>query len=78
MSAVVKTANGFEAAAPRMLFEVPSSVGATGGAWGDVTADGERFLMVKGPEGPGPQIVVAPGFLDEVRARLRAASAGHE
>ena len=73
MSAAVKTANGFEAAAPRMLFEVPASVG-----WGDVSADGERFLMVKGPEGPGPQIVVAPGFLDEVRARLRAASAGHE
>ena len=43
-----------------------------------MTADGEHFLMVKGPEGPGPQIVVAPGFLDEVRARLRAASAGHE
>jgi hypothetical protein len=70
MSAAVKTANGFEAAAPRMLFEVPASVG-----WGDVSADGERFLMVKGPEGPGPQIVVAPGFLEEVRARLRAAAA---
>jgi serine/threonine-protein kinase len=78
MSVAVKTANGFEAAAPRVLFEVPSSVGATSGGWGDVTADGERFLMVKGPEGPGPQIVVAPGFLDEVRARLRAAGSGRE
>ena len=77
MSVAVKTANGFEAAAPRVLFEAPSAiVGA--GAWGDVTADGERFLMVKGPEGPGPQIVVAPGFLDEVRARLRAAGSGRE
>ena len=75
MSVAVKTANGFETAAPRVLFEVPSAiVGAAG--WGDVTADGERFLMVKGPEGPGPQIVVAPGFLDEVRARLRAAGSG--
>jgi serine/threonine-protein kinase len=74
MSAAVKTANGFEAAAPRLLFEAPASV-AGGGGWGDVTPDGERFLMVKGPEGPGPQIVVAPGFLDEVRARLRAAAA---
>ena len=75
MSVAVKTANGFEAAAPRVLFEVPSAIVGVS-AWGDVTADGEHFLMVKGPEGPGPQIVVAPGFLDEVRARLRAASAG--
>jgi len=77
MSVAVKTANGFEAAAPRVLFEVPSAIVGVS-VWGDVTADGERFLMVKGPEDPGPQIVVAPGFLDEVRARLRAASAGHE
>ena len=75
MSVAVKTANGFEAAAPRVLFEVPSAIGRAGSCLGDVTADGERFLMVKGPEGPGPQIVVAPGFLDEVRARLRAAGA---
>ncbi len=78
MSVAVKTTNGFEAAAPRVLFEVPSSVASAGGGWGDVTADGERFLMVKGPEGPGPQIVVAPGFLDEVRARLRAAGSVHD
>jgi hypothetical protein len=41
----------------------------------DVTADGQRFLMVLGSDSAGPpQIVVVPDFRDELRARLAAAT----
>jgi len=76
MAVPVSTARGFEPGTPHLLFDLSAAAGSGGElTWADVTADGERFLAVKAPQGPGPQIVVAPGFLDEVRARLRAASA---
>ena len=42
----------------------------------DVTADGQRFLMIEQTEEPEPprQIVVIPNFADEVREKLRAVS----
>jgi Tol biopolymer transport system component len=78
MTALVPAADRFDAVTPRLLFEVPGAVlqsltGAISQRWGDVTPDGQRFLMVMCPDGPGPQIVVAPGFLAEARAKLRAA-----
>ncbi len=77
MAVPVSTARGFEPGTPHLLFDLSTASGPGGElTFTDVTADGERFLAVKAPQGPGPQIVVAPGFLDEVRARLRAAGAG--
>ena len=80
---VVSVATGgseFRASAPRLLWkgEYSSGTGASCGMPGptssayDVTADGQRFLMVKDATKPvGRQVVVVLNFAEEVRTKER-------
>jgi hypothetical protein len=54
---------------PEMLFEILASfVSAALGRNFDVSADGQRFLMVQGTADPlPPQIVVVPDLRGEIR-----------
>ena len=77
----VTTSPKFKAGAPRLLWEAPYSHG-TGSSCGmpwvgssnyDVSADGQRFLMVRDPEPvPASKIVVVLNWAEEVKAKERA------
>ncbi|HET7697608.1 MAG TPA: protein kinase [Vicinamibacterales bacterium] len=82
MAVTVTTSPAFRAEAPRLLWESPYSHG-TGSSCGmpgvasasyDVSADGQRFLMVREDYPAGAtQIVVVLNWAEEVKARERAA-----
>jgi Tol biopolymer transport system component len=60
---------------PQVLFEMTSALSSSAFAFSyDVTADGQRFLMVeREPREEAPlQIVVIPDFVEEMKARLAA------
>jgi serine/threonine-protein kinase len=82
MAVSVSTSPQFSASAPRMLWEGPYSSGS-GSSCGmpgvassnyDVTADGDRFLMVRDDDLAvvGTQIVVVLNWAEELKARERA------
>jgi Tol biopolymer transport system component len=56
----------------RLLFEGRFEPGINGFPDYDVSPDGQRFLMVENPDPPPPpaRLVVAPGWLEELRARV--------
>jgi len=79
----VTTSPEFRASAPKQLWEgsYSSGNGASCGMPGvnsssyDVTADGQRFLMVRDEDvAPATKIVVVLNFAEEVRAKDRARS----
>jgi serine/threonine-protein kinase len=81
MVVAVSTSPQFKAGAPRMLWEADYSHG-TGSSCGmpgvassnyDVSADGERFLMVREePTPPSSRIVVVLNWTEELKAKMRA------
>ena len=71
VSASVTTSPELRVQEPRDLFEIPSSVRALYRPY-DVSADGQRSLMVEAVDVPPPQIVVIPEFREELEARLAA------
>ena len=74
MSVEVNTASGFAPGKPRVLFTGPYRKGS---AWWarpnyDVTADGQRFLMLKNADDPAPatEIAVVLNWAAELRRRV--------
>jgi serine/threonine-protein kinase len=81
MVVAVTTSSQFKAGAPRVLWEgnyshgSSSSCGMPGVASSnyDVSADGERFLMVREePAPPSTRIVVVLNWVEELKAKMRA------
>jgi hypothetical protein len=82
MAVAVAMSAGFQAGAPRLLWEGAYSHG-TGSSCGmpgvasagyDVSPDGQRFLMVREDHPAGAtKIVVVINWAEEVKARARAA-----
>jgi len=72
MAVETKTQPAFSASAPRMLFEGPYELLPNGSPNYDVTADGQRFLMVKAasPETAPTQINVVLNWLEELKQRV--------
>jgi len=81
MAVSVSTSPEFDASAPTMLWEGPYS-GGSGSSCGmpgvassnyDVTADGQRFLMVRDEDvsAAGTQVVVVLNWAEELNARSR-------
>ncbi len=70
-TAAVRTSPTFAAEPPRKLFDLPDEIA---GGW-DVSPDGQQFVMVElDPFELRPlDLVVVPGWVDEMNARLAAA-----
>ena len=62
-------------ASPRPLVDDPYRKWCSEEATYDVTRDGDRLLVIEEPAGAAPptQIVVIPGFLEELKSKLRGA-----
>ncbi len=71
MAVAIRAEPQFVAGAPQVLFEGLFEPGNEFVNF-DVAPDGQRFLMVKGPEAAPLQIVVVPDWFDELDVRLRA------
>jgi Tol biopolymer transport system component len=69
MAVPIRTAPQFQAGVPEVLFEGLYEPGNEYVNY-DVSADGRRFVLVKGSETP-LQIVVVPDWFDELEARMR-------
>lgn len=69
MSVEVKTAKGFVAAPPRLLFEGNYRHGVTFRPDYDISPDGKRFLMVRGSEQPptAAQITLVPNWSEKIQ-----------
>jgi eukaryotic-like serine/threonine-protein kinase len=72
MAVPVRTAPTFSVGAARVVFEGQYEPGINGFPDYDVSPDGQRFLMVENPDPPPPpaRLIVAPGWLGELRAQL--------
>ncbi|HXE92070.1 MAG TPA: hypothetical protein VNK82_14020 [Terriglobales bacterium] len=73
----VTTKSGFSASPPRLLFEGSYDVHPRReGVW-DISADGQRFLMVRPMfnQGPPIQLRVVLNFFSELRRRTEAGGA---
>ena len=75
MAVAVELGADFRAGTPRPLFDDQYRTWLPEAPGYDVSRDGERFLMIEEPPAAAPptQIVVIPRFLDEMKAKLRAA-----
>jgi serine/threonine-protein kinase len=75
MAVPVQTTSSFNAGNPTKLFEGPYFAGQPARTY-DVSADGQRFLMIKtstatlGEQGPPPSMVVVEHWLEEVKSRV--------
>jgi hypothetical protein len=72
MAVAVGTGAAPSVGTPRQLFEGRFEPGINGFPDYDVSLDGKRFLMVENPDPAPPpaRLVMAPGWLGELRARL--------
>jgi serine/threonine protein kinase len=72
MSVPIRSGGTFEAANPQPLFEGPYYTGFVGRTY-DVSADGQRFLMIRDAaqtdqaSSPPPQIVVVQNWFEELK-----------
>jgi hypothetical protein len=75
MAAAVRTHPEFSAEPPKELFPVPEDI-ETVGRFYDVTADGNRFVMVrKDPFELRPlELVMIPNWIAELEARMAGGS----
>jgi serine/threonine-protein kinase len=71
-SASVDTSSGFDAEPPQKLFDLPEDIEGT---YYDVSPDSQKFVMVqRDPLEMRPlDLVVVPGWVEEMKARLAAA-----
>jgi hypothetical protein len=70
----ISTVSGFRADAPRLLFAGPYRSPERYGQSYDVTADGQRFLMVKvEPPPPPPEIHLVLNWFEELASKAPAA-----
>lgn len=79
MAVEVETEPSFRLSKPKMLFEgrYEGAVGWFGYANYDVTADGQRFLMIRGEEEPAPtRIHVVLNWAEELKAKALFRAAG--
>jgi hypothetical protein len=72
MAVEVKTQPALQVGKAQMLFEAPYLVNSGAGAYYDVTADGQRFVMLKGPEQatPATQINVVLNWFEELKQKV--------
>jgi serine/threonine-protein kinase len=70
MAVPIQSGSEFSAGAPEALFEGPFEPGNEFVNY-DVTRDGQRFLMIRGPETAPLQIVVVPDWFEELQSRLQ-------
>jgi hypothetical protein len=66
----VQTASGFSASKPRLLFEQPGYSASSPIRCWDISADGQRFLMVKDEERkpqPATEIIFVQNWFEELR-----------
>ena len=72
MAVTIKTTPTFEIGPPRLLFEGPFRIDGPFRGY-DVSADGQRFLMVRAVERPPErvtQMVFVQNWFAELRARV--------
>jgi eukaryotic-like serine/threonine-protein kinase len=74
MAVDVTTQPAFSAGKPKMLFEGPYVQDSTTASYYDVSADGQRFLMIKPVEQAqaATQIVVVQNWFEELKRRVPA------
>jgi hypothetical protein len=72
LAVAVQTQPTFSAGVPRMLFEGHYPI--TDSFWSnyDVTADGNQFLMVAGPESAPPGLQVVINWMEDLKQRMPA------
>jgi serine/threonine-protein kinase len=68
MAVSVETGDSFRAGVPALLFDGPYQFDTTGHASYDVSADGEKFLMIRNPEGVITELRVVLNFAEELKA----------
>ena len=68
ISVSVETGDSFRAGVPELLFDGPYQIDTTGHASYDVSADGEKFLMIRNPEGGITELRVVLNFAEELKA----------
>ena len=76
MAVSVRTQPTFQAGSPRFLFEGRYGPKSMGPPKYDITADGQRFVMVRKHEEAAPetrQITYIPDFFDELKAKMAEA-----
>ena len=71
MAAEIATQPSFSAGKPKMLFQGPYQPSPAPNANYDVSADGQRFLMIKPPEQAAPtQINVVLNWFEELKQKV--------
>jgi hypothetical protein len=72
MAVPVRVGPELTAEVSRLLFEGRFEAGINGFPDYDVSADGRRFIMVENPDPPPPpaRLVVAPRWVEELKARM--------
>ena len=75
MAVSVELGAAVRSGTPRPLVDDPYRKWCSEEATYDVTRDGDRLLVIEEPAGAAPptQIVVIPGFLEELKSKLRGA-----